>query len=363
MEYQTKYRKKTFNKKEYSYFVLGADIGGTNTNIGIFGIKKDKTEYLFSLHFQSRKLTSLIPAIKKTLEYSKNKHKITIKDACIAAAGVISMNRDICKITNLKWNINTNNIIKKTTLSRVFLINDFEAIGFGINLLDIKNKNDIIQVKHKIHQHKELKYATKAIIGAGTGLGKSILAYHDNYKAYIPIQSEGGHADFPAQNEFEIKILNFIKRKEKIKNTVSYGEIVAGKGIEVIYLFLKSQKGFKQTLYTKEVDYAQNKVMAIAKYKNKDKTCKETFRLYTIFYARCAKNFVLDTLARGGLYIAGGVASKNRELFKTKEFIKEFENAYKLSEVLKNTPIYIIVNYDVGMYGAALAAVTKKRSR
>ncbi len=80
-------------------------------------------------------------------------------------------------------------------------------------------------------------------------------------------------------------------------------------------------------------------------------------RLFAKFYARCAKNFVLDCLATGGLYIAGGIAPKNTESFMEKEFLDEFTCAYQRSHVLENIPIYIIVNYDVGLYGAFVAAM------
>jgi len=62
-------------------------------------------------------------------------------------------------------------------------------------------------------------------------------------------------------------------------------------------------------------------------------------------------------MATGGLYITGGIASKNKEIFKSKEFLDEFENAYKRFDLLKKIPIYIVINYDVSLYGACLAAI------
>ena len=56
-------------------------------------------------------------------------------------------------------------------------------------------------------------------------------------------------------------------------------------------------------------------------------------------------------------FIAGGIASKNKEIFKSKEFFDEFENVYRRKEVLKEIPIYIIINYEVSLIGACLAAM------
>ena len=354
---EVRYREKPIRTKDYSCFVLGGDIGGTHTNMGIFGLRNNRPVLLFSLHFKSQELNSLIPAIHKTVECATKKHHLNVENACFGAAGRISADRDFGRLTNVKWAISTKEILEKTLLKSAVLINDFEAIGYGVNLLNLSNETDIFKVKHNLHLHKELPQATKAIIGAGTGLGKSILIYSDTHRTYIPIPSEGGHGDFPVHNEFEMELLDFIKKCRNIKHVVSYEEVISGRGVEIIYLFLRHLKKFKTTPYTQEIDKSKDKVKLIAAYHNKDKTCGETFKLYSIFYARCAKNFVLDSLARGGLYIAGGIASKNKEIFKTKEFIEEFEKVDKVSSILKDTPVYVIVNYDVGMYGAGLALI------
>lgn len=326
---------------------LGGDIGGTNTQLGIFEVKNNKLVLLFSRQFKSNKLKSLIPAINEVLSYAKD-NKIKINKACLAVAGPVSANRDFCNLTYVKWNVDTKEIMRKTSL-RAFLINDFEAVGYGINLL---SKKDVLTIGQK---RRALPRATKAIIGAGTGLGKSILVYDG--KEYVPIPSEGGFSDFPCQNELELKIVNFIKKKGKIMQVISCEEMISGKGIESIYLFLRKNGKYKASKYTNEIDKSKDKVELISKYKKKDKTCREVFKLYTKFYARIAKNFVLDTLALGGLYIAGGIAKKNKEIFRTKEFINEFENVNQQQWILKKVPIYVIVNKDIGIYGAAYAAI------
>jgi glucokinase len=236
------------------------------------------------------------------------------------------------------------------------VINDFQAIGYGINLLNYNNKDDIFLVKSG-KTNADSSKETKAILGAGTGLGKSILAYNEQLEAYIPIPSEGGHSDFPAQDDFEIQLLNFIKKLRNISQPITYEELLSGRGIESIYSFLKDISQIKESKYTKEIENAKDKASLISKYRTEDKICGETFRLFARYYGRCAKNFVLDTMATGGLFIAGGIATKNREIFKTKEFLDEFENAHQRKDVLNQTPIYIITNYDVSIYGACFAAM------
>jgi len=346
----------TMGEKEFTSYVLGIDIGGTNTNLGVAGIKNKRPTLMFSLNFKSQELPSLVPAIKDALNYAKDKHNVEIKNACIGAAGVVSSNKDYAELTHVKWNVNTKEILNETTLNSAFIINDFQAIGYGINLLNYNNKEDIFLVKAG-KTNTESPKETKAIIGAGTGLGKSILAYDEHAEAYIPIPSEGGHSDFPAQDDFEIQLLNFIKKLRNISQPITYEELLSGRGIESIYSFLKEISQTKENKYTKEIENATDKAALISKYRTEDKICGETFCLFARYYGRCAKNFVLDTMATGGLFIAGGIATKNKEIFKTKEFLDEFENAHQRKDVLNQTPIYVITNYDVSIYGACFAAM------
>jgi len=355
LNYNIKNYVKQINKVDFSSYVLGIDIGGTNTNLGIAGVVKNTSTMLLSFHFKTQELTTIIPAVLETLEYAHNNYNIDIASVCIGASGIVSPNNDSAALTNVKWDLKADDIIKETSLNSVFIINDFQTIGYGINFLNLKNKNDIftVRVKKEKEDHKE----TKAVIGAGTGLGKSILLFDKHYNAYIPIPSEGGHGDFPVYNNYERDLVNFVKKLRNIKLPLTYEELLSGRGIESIYLYLCNSEKFKESKYTKEIDCSTDKSALISKYKNKDKTCNETFRLFVRFYGRCAKNFVLDSLATGGLYIAGGIASKNLEIFSTKEFLNEFENAYRRNDILEKVPIYVIVNYDVSIYGACFAAM------
>jgi glucokinase len=362
MYYNVKNFNEIFPKEKFSDFTLGIDIGGTNTNLGIAGIRNSKPILLFSLNFKSKEIDSIVPIINTTLKYAKEKHDIKIDYACIGAPGVVSKSNNSAKLTNVPWNISSNEITKKTPLSSVYIINDFQSIGFGINLIDHNNKRDILLVKSG-KKDTESTYSTKAIIGAGTGLGKSILNYNKNLNAYIPIPSEGGHADLPIQDNLELQLARFIKKTWKIPKPLTYEEVLSGRGIENIYLFLKKTKKFSNTRYTQEIENTNNKTPLISKYKDKDETCKETFRLFAKFYARCAKNFVLETLASGGLYIAGGIAIKNKDIFSSDEFISEFENAYRRNDFLKAVNINIILNYDISLFGACYAAMYKFLSK
>jgi glucokinase len=325
-----------------SELLLGGDIGGTNSNFGFFQQKDNKLILLFSLHAKSKEIKNFTDIVRDLLAYVRKEYGISCKRACFAAAGVPSQDRMFCKPTNLSLLIDIQDILDKTNLDCAFVVNDFLVIGYGLNLIHQDNLV-LVNKGHMRHQ------TNKAIVGAGTGLGKSILYWSEEPERYIPLPSEGGHADLAAQNQLEFDLIQFIQETENRTCTVSWEDVLSGDGIKRLYRFFMVRAG-------KDIHDVGNGPHPdeIFKQCNKSQQCFETFQLYTTFYARCAKNFALDALALGGLYIAGGIAAKNLPLFKQEAFMKEFINCGKQKALLAHVPIFVITDYNVSLYGAAL---------
>ena len=338
--------------KNFNEYILGVDVGGTYTNLGITGIEKDKPILILSTSFKTNELTSLSIAILEIIGYIEKKYDINIRKAGIGAAGIVTDGK--ADLTHIPWNIDIDELIDSTGLSKIILLNDFQAIGYGVNLLE---KKDIIEVKPGKHTPG---HPNKAVIGAGTGLGKTILIYDRNKKLYYPIPSEGGHSDFPVQNREEIELIEFIQNKIRTDKNICYEELLSGRGLEYIYSFIRENKGLSETIYTKEIDENSEKASLISRYRKLDETCRETFRFFTKFYGRCIKNFILETMAIGGVYIAGGIAYKNMDIFQIKEFLDEIYNSIYREKILRDTPVYLIINKDISLLGISLAVLYKE---
>ena len=346
MHFIKKERRK-FSKKSYTSFILGGDMGGTNTNLGLFGIKNKLPILLVSFHFKSKQLKDLYSAIGFTIGAIKNHYKIKITKACLAVPGVVSHKKDSANITKLGSRLSGKAIRKKTGLKKIVFLNDFEAIGYGINL--IKRKN--IKV---IKKAKKVPKANMLVIGAGTGLGKSLMVFDEHAKFYKPLPSEAGHMDLAAQKDEELNPVQFIRKYKKIKGTVSYEQVLSGNGITNIYLFLKSLHKYKDSKYTKEIAKSNSNPELISKYRKLDETCGKTFNIFRDNYAKFARNLAVDCFPRGGVYIAGGIAPKNIGIFGN-EFVKIFEGNHDNAEVLRKIPVYIVLKHDAGLLGAGFA--------
>ena len=173
---------KIFDKKliktKFSKYTLGIDVGGTSTNLGIAGIKHSKPNLLFSLRFKSQELKSLIPAVNEMFSYARKNFDIKDDDivsSCIGAAGVVvSSKQNFVDLTNVPWDVDIKKLLAQTSLTKAFIINDFQAIGYGINLLDPKNQNDMIEIR-KRERPKVSLHATKAIITNHTHINKGFV--------------------------------------------------------------------------------------------------------------------------------------------------------------------------------------------
>lgn len=323
--------------------LLVGDIGGTNSNFGIASIKDGDAQLLYSMHFKSQEIIRFEDVVQDVLDYAKATYDLHIQNACFAAAGVVSPKQEYCKPTNLNIVLDAREIKKKTNLSCAFIVNDFEVIGYGVSRIAQK---DLVQVQIG----NEFKHGNKAIIGAGTGLGMSVLLWVESKQRYIPVASEGGHADFAAQNMLELELINFIRETERYGCKISWENILSGKGIGRIYAFLGAKRVYSsQDVVPAKAGPHPDEIFTS---RNIDKHSGETAELYAQFYGRAAKNLALSSLALGGIYIAGGIASHNVDMFKSANFLDEFSNCGKQAQLLKSMPIWVIADYNVSLFGA-----------
>lgn len=301
--------------------VLAADVGGTNTNIALCSVVGKRVKLHVKYRFESQKLNCFEDAIKQVLSDSK----VKIKSACIAAAGPVSPDRKSVKLTNVKWKIEAKKLPFKAKL-----LNDFEALGYSINVLQ---KEDV-----KVVRKGSANKLPVGLIGAGTGLGKALLFHNGKY--YEPKASEGGHADVPVHSREEFIFVRMLNNKRK---AVEYKDILSGRGIVRLYKFLRKE-------YDGPSLNDPAEIMA-----SSSPAAKQTKKWFAAFYGRCAKNFALDGLTRGGMFIGGGIAAKNLGMF-NKEFTGEFLRNDTQQGVLRKIPVKVIKNYDVSLLGAAFAA-------
>lgn len=336
-------------------YYLVSDIGGTNTTIALVGWQNDKFYIIVKIIFATQEITDfMIPFRQAFAHFTENYQYKIPESCCICAAGPIDGN--VCHLTNASWGVDGNRITTEFGL-KTYVINDFTALSYGIPVLDIDNEDEIIKMKDAHGMTPAPEGSCKAIIGAGTGLGVGFTTSVNGKTVAFP--SEGGHFDFPAFDDETIALMIFLRNK--LGRHPDMECFVSGIGLSYIFEFVTQSQSCKQTSLSEQIKELteHNRPPAIAANALKDPVCAAAHRLFRKIYGKMAGNIATVLLPKGGLYIAGGVISKDLKLFLSDTvFMDAFSVNYKnnISALLKTIPIYIVRNYSTSLLGAANAA-------
>ncbi|MDR1829950.1 MAG: glucokinase [Candidatus Fibromonas sp.] len=340
----------------FEHLVLAGDIGGTNTNLALVGIKDGKFSIVVEAIFPSKEITGLAEPIKELLgEAGKERPGLVAKRGCICAAGPVAQN--FCKMTNLDWDIDGNALSKELSIN-ILVINDFLGISYGIPTLDVNNPEQIFAFKHTDGSTPAPRKTTKAVIGPGTGLGAGFLTW--NGTDYIPNSSEGGHLTYAPFDEESQSFRDYMRKR--LNEVPDVEVLVSGTGIQNLYEWQRDTKGLPKNDAWAEIENAKptDRPRLISKLADSDPVAASMLRLFVKMLARYASDISTLLLPFGGLYLAGGVAQKElRWLVDDNLFMKYYEMAYNknIKPLLQQVPVYLIKDYSISLYGAANACL------
>jgi glucokinase len=319
--------------------ILAGDVGGTKVHLALFDFTGGNLKHTRDKQFQAREYTGLEAIVKEFVVAEK------VTAACFGVPGPVREGR--LRLTNLPWTLDSRELARHLKIDYVFLINDLQANGYGIAELDAEqiytlNKGDSRQV------------GNRTLISAGTGLGEAVLVW--NGRDHVPYPSEGGHADFAPRNEDEIDLLRFLW--QKYKGRVSYERVVSGMGLTNIYEFLRDARGLEEPAWLAErmTQEDPNAVIAESALEARSELCEKALDMFVSAYGAEAGNLALKFLSVGGLYVGGGIAPRILEELKDGTFMKAFTDKGRLSQLLKNMPVRVILESRTALIGAAAYA-------
>jgi glucokinase len=252
------------------------------------------------------------------------------------------------RLTNLPWTLDSRELTVNLRIPHVFLINDLEANGYGIAELTAD------QI-YTLSEGDTSQIGNRALIAAGTGLGEGLLVW--NGHMHIPYPSEGGHADYSPRNEDEIDLLRFLK--QKYNGRISWERVVSGMGMSNIYEFLRELRGVEEPAWlAEEIASADdpNSVITENGLAAKSEICERTLDMFVSAYGAEAGNLALKVLSVGGLYVGGGIGPRILEKLKDGTFLRAFQDKGRLSQLLINMPVRVILESRAAVLGAAAYA-------
>ena len=317
---------------------LAGDVGGTNARLAAVEIKDGKASVLLARHYQSTEYAGLGEIARRFMSEAR----IEFDRACFGVAGPVV--NGVVETTNLPWVIRVDSLAQGIGIPRTAIINDFQAIGHALPLLDA---GDLATLQ----EGEPTRHGVLALIGAGTGLGEGFLVWDvDHYRVCA---SEGGHTTFAARTPDEWGLHEHLG---ETYGHVSYERVVSGPGLVNVYRYLAGRAAARDGAVWQEVEQEGGAAVTRHAIEGTDAHCVKALDMFITAYGAQAGNLALTVMATGGVYVGGGIAAKMVDKLRDGTFMRGFLDKGRLSRVLERVPVHVIVNPNVGLIGAAAVA-------
>jgi glucokinase len=320
--------------------ILAGDVGGTKSNLVLFDGRPGAFQRLHYHRFPSQDYTQFEEIVRQFAAEVSAKSPGRITAAGLGVAGPI-INYQV-RATNLPWIVDGASIAKILGIERVVLLNDLESTAHSLQWLGPSEY-------HTLNEGTPDPHANRALIAAGTGLGEAIL-FWDGSRHRVSA-TEGGHCDLAPRTNEEIELVRFLRQHSE---NVDCEAVISGRGFRVIHEFLDA-KVRHPSFDAPHADPAPE-ITHLAM-TNGCSVCVKSLDIWTSLYGAEAGNLALKSLARGGVYVAGGIAVKILPKLKDGTFFRAFCKKAKFSAMLSQIPIRVVLNEDAPLIGASAQAV------
>ena len=314
---------------------LIADIGGTNVRFGLM------TDALSAVkQFPVLKTNDFSDLMHAMQETALNHTAIHPRAAILAVAGPVR--GETVSLTNSSWVVEPKRLIEEFGFEIVVVLNDFEALALSLPSI---SENDLISIGDGI----ESQHGTKLIVGPGTGLGAAALVFARD--TWVPIPGEGGHINFGPITDLDFEIWRVM---EPTNGRITAETFLSGPGIMRLYKAL-SVLGQKPPIFSKASEVTR------AALDNSDTIARDTLDLFCSYLGRFAGDMAMFTMAKGGVYLAGGIAPRIAPLLKNGSFRAAFEAKAPHDDLLGQVSTSIVTHPSPALHGLATYARTPPR--
>lgn len=314
--------------------ILIGDIGGTNARFALL-LDSFAEPKMFPV-IKTADFGTVDDAIQATV---LDKTSVQPKSAVLAVAGPID--GDEIDLTNAPWVIRPQQMLVGLGIEEVIVVNDFEAQALAISSLGEQSRTQI--GGGEVHEG-----ASRAVVGPGTGLGVAGLVRARNM--WIPVAGEGGHVDLGPRTERDLAIWPHL---ETIEGRVSGEQVLCGRGLVNLYRAIAATDG-AEPVHTSPAEITEAAV------NQKDPLSIEAVDLFATYLGRVAGDLALIFMARGGVFIAGGIFQRIIPILKADQLRAAFEDKAPHSALMRDIPLFVVTEPLAALAGLATYARTPR---
>ncbi len=312
--------------------LLVGDVGGTNARFAIARMVDGQRVLEHHESFKGADYPTFLKGVAAFIDGCAVKPT----GGVIAVAGRVTDGE--IDLTNSPWRVSEAEL-QTLGLNPVRLINDFEALAWGAPAVP----SDMLASLGGPEEGDP--HAAIAVLGPGTGFGVSALA-RDIHGHAVAMPSEGGHACFAPGDAVEDEILRILRRRYE---RVSIERLICGPGLLNMHRALAEIDGRESHID----DPAQITTEAL---ENPNSHCGATLARFCAILGAVAGDIALTTGARGGVYIAGGIAPRILPFLKASPFRERFERKGRFQPYMQAIPTKVILHKHAALLGAARVA-------
>lgn len=328
---------KTQRDDKLPFPILIGDIGGTNAR---FSILIDESGEAISFPNVVNKNFATIDEAIRTCVLETTSHKP--RSLILALAGPIK--GDEVPLTNCPWIVRPKVLMADLGFSEVLLLNDFEAQALAAATLDIEDRQHLGSLS-------EAPIGSRVVLGPGTGLGVAGLVRARDM--WFPVPGEGGHVDVGPRTARDHQIwpyLTPVRDPNATLGRISAEELLSGRGLMNIYRALCKADG---NLTPRYEDPAQVSTSGIS---GADALAGEALSLFATYLGRVAGDLALIFMAKGGVFLAGGISPKILPALQSGEFRAAFEDKAPHQAVMHGIPTFVVTHPQAALHGLAAYA-------
>jgi glucokinase len=312
--------------------ILIGDIGGTNARFSILIDAYAEPKAFPIVH--TADFATIDEAIQVTV---LDKTSVQPRSAILAIAGPIE--GDEIALTNCDWVVRPKAMIADLGFAEVMVVNDFEAQALAVASLAEQDRTPI-------GGNHLSPLASRVVLGPGTGLGVAGLVHAQH--TWFPVPGEGGHVDIGPRSERDFAIFPHLTA---IEGRISAEQVLCGRGIVNVYTAVCLADGVEPK-FTIPADITATGLSGA------DAQAVETISLFVTYLGRLAGDLALIFMARGGVFLSGGISQKIIPALQRPEFRKGFEDKAPHTALMKTIPTFVVTHPLAALSGLASYART-----
>lgn len=315
---------------------LCADIGGTKTLLGL--ARRDDRGRLAIVRcdtFIAAEVASFDDALERFLAGCG---PLSLSGACLGVAGPVDGDR--VRMTNLAWDIHARDVSTRLGGVPTRLANDLEATAAGIDAVAPEQLTTL-------QPGQPVARAPQLVVAAGTGLGLASRIWNGRHYQVVP--GECGHMNWaPPTAEFDALLPHL--RRAAGGTRLTNEHVVSGIGLPHLYRAVAAQRG--EALPEQPVRGEDIAARAAAG----EPLAEQVVAHFVTAYGSLAGDHALAVLARGGVFIAGGIAQKWLPQLQDGRFIRAFGDKPPYAHIASALPVHVVTEPALPLLGAAVLA-------